>query len=243
MTTIDIQYDEDLGNAPTAECLASININEDFYKATTGALPWLPSAANPGRATLPILRLERFMKRARCDPSSVQGYMPSRRRTWTCGQTASGATPPFRRSTEFSRRALEGMRDFTSVIGEVQRAAWPLRTVLTGPTGTFFSPLGLGLSRVLIQWPSFSRCAAALPEPVASRRRSGSSRRAATRWRTKHAPHRAPHSALHRHGIGVRTEMFKWIRGKPQALMTALATRHSARPRREAEAVDHRCTT
>ena len=53
--TIDINYDEDLGNPKSPECLLSLAVSEDWYESTKYALPYDDPADNDqGRQVVAI---------------------------------------------------------------------------------------------------------------------------------------------------------------------------------------------
>lgn len=71
---IDIEYDEGY-NPPRPECLASINVNERWYKATKRALPWrMPADGNAARRVTPLVWLEGCVRDAAPeDPAALAG--------------------------------------------------------------------------------------------------------------------------------------------------------------------------
>ena len=57
---MDIQYDENRGNARTPACLVSVAVAEDLYQATQDVFEWDdPADGDPNFKVLPIVRLER----------------------------------------------------------------------------------------------------------------------------------------------------------------------------------------
>lgn len=72
--TIDINYDEDLGNPKSPECLLSLAVSEDWYESTKYALPYDDPADNDqGRQVVAIAGVERLFRRARvAQPGSLR---------------------------------------------------------------------------------------------------------------------------------------------------------------------------
>mmetsp|Transcript_27505 Transcript_27505/g.68371 ORF Transcript_27505/g.68371 Transcript_27505/m.68371 type:complete len:161 (-) Transcript_27505:847-1329(-) len=59
-------YDESLGNAPSAECLLSLETDNNFYISTSGALPYWREPADEAedRMTIPVVFIESILRRA-----------------------------------------------------------------------------------------------------------------------------------------------------------------------------------
>jgi len=49
--SVDFDYDENQGNSAHTECLLSMETDNNFYVATSGALPW----REPDNVTLPAI--------------------------------------------------------------------------------------------------------------------------------------------------------------------------------------------
>lgn len=73
--TVDLEYDENVGNPATAACLLSFEREQDFVVATADALPWSePANGDADRITVPIVWIESLLRKAKVeDPNSLRG--------------------------------------------------------------------------------------------------------------------------------------------------------------------------
>mmetsp|Transcript_12013 Transcript_12013/g.25360 ORF Transcript_12013/g.25360 Transcript_12013/m.25360 type:complete len:136 (-) Transcript_12013:361-768(-) len=71
--SVDFDYDENQGNSAHTECLLSIETDNNFYVATSGALPWREPDNAPGdRMVVPGIFVESLLRKAVVpDPSSL----------------------------------------------------------------------------------------------------------------------------------------------------------------------------
>mmetsp|Transcript_13267 Transcript_13267/g.33120 ORF Transcript_13267/g.33120 Transcript_13267/m.33120 type:complete len:164 (+) Transcript_13267:134-625(+) len=71
--SVDFDYDENQGNSAHTECLLSMETDNNFYVATSGALPWREPDNAPGdRMVVPGIFVESLLRKAPVpDPSSL----------------------------------------------------------------------------------------------------------------------------------------------------------------------------
>jgi len=66
--SVDFHYDENFGNPAQAECLLSLDMDNNFYVATADALPWREPDDEPeDRMVVPIIYVESLLRKAARD--------------------------------------------------------------------------------------------------------------------------------------------------------------------------------
>mmetsp|Transcript_45444 Transcript_45444/g.112979 ORF Transcript_45444/g.112979 Transcript_45444/m.112979 type:complete len:110 (-) Transcript_45444:95-424(-) len=80
--SVDFDYDENLGNSAHNECLLSMETDNNFYVATSGALPWREPDDAPGdRMVVPGIFVESLLRKAcaqaHAQPPSPDGPPPA----------------------------------------------------------------------------------------------------------------------------------------------------------------------
>ena len=74
---VDIEYDEDMGNAPQPECLLNISRQEDLFKATERAIAYsTPEDGDANRAVMAIFAVERLFRRAPVEDPTRLAVIP-----------------------------------------------------------------------------------------------------------------------------------------------------------------------